>query len=209
MTHDALIGKLIREGALKTPRIIEAFRRIDRRDFVPEEFQHEAYQDHALPIGWGATISQPYVVAFMLELLQPQPGEKIMDIGSGSGWTSALLAELVGEKGKVFAIERVPELKEVGERNCAKYNFIEKGVLCFICKDGTEGLPEEAPFDAIQAAAAASRDIPIAWRRQLAIGGRIVAPISGSIWKFVKKSETEFEEKEFRGFAFVPLISGA
>ena len=132
-----------------------------------------------------------------------------MDIGSGSGWTTALLAHIVGLTGKVFAIERIPELKAFGEKNCAKYNFVEKGNARFICKDGAEGMREDAPFDAIQAAAAASRDIPIAWKQQLKIGGRIVAPIRDSIWVFIKKSETEFVEEEYRGFVFVPLISGA
>lgn len=208
MTKEDLILVLMREGYLKTSLIIEAFGAIDRKDFVPDEIKDEAYFDGALPIDYGQTISQPLVVAFMLELLAPEPGEKILDIGSGSGWTSTLLAYIVSKKpgGKVFAIERIPELKEFGEKNCAKYNFVEKGIAAFSAEDGSKGLLKEAPFDRILAGASASRDIPDAWREELKIGGRIVAPIGNSIFLFEKKSATEFEEKEFPGFAFVPLI---
>jgi protein-L-isoaspartate(D-aspartate) O-methyltransferase len=213
MTHEALINYLIREKVLKTPYLIDAFQKIDRVDFVPREFLGEAHEDRALPIGWGATISQPYVVAFMLELLEPKPGDKILDIGSGSGWTTTLLAQVVGQDGRVFAIERIPELKEFGEKNCAKYNFVEKGIAEFICGDGSKGLSTKAPFDAIHAAAALQNEVispiqvlPSAWREQLKIGGRIVAPIGGSVWRFVKKSEKTFDAKEYYGFAFVPLV---
>jgi len=211
---EQMIRDVMRYGYVKNPLVIEALRAIDRRDFVTDEWRDYAYEDTALPIGYGQTISQPVVVAFMLELLEVKPGQKILDIGSGSGWTSALLAYIVSQKkmtnnGRVFAIERIPELKELGEKNCAKYNFVGKGIAKFICGDGAKGLPEEAPFDRIEAAAAASRDIPDAWRRQVKVGGRIVAPVEDSIWLFVKKSDVEFEEKEFRGFAFVPLIRNA
>src|SRR3989339_1144097 len=104
-----LVKNLIDEGALKTPEIIGAFYNIDRRDFVPEEYTKDAYRDSPLPIGYGQTISQPYTVAFMLELLAPKGGNKIMEIGSGSGWQTALLAHIVSEdkinkNGKVHAI---------------------------------------------------------------------------------------------------------
>jgi len=202
----ALIDNLIQRGWLKTPRIIESFEKIKRVDFLPDDIKNLAEQNTALPIGFGQTISQPLVVAFMLEQLEPQPGDKILDIGSGSGWTTALLAEIVGEKGKVIAIEIVPELKEFGEKNVAKYNFAEKGIAEFICTDGSKGLLEEAPFDKILASASAER-LPQAWKEQLKIGGRIVTPIGSSIWVFVKKSETEFDEYEYPGFVFVPLIN--
>ena len=113
---DNLVKELITNGALKTPRIIEAFRAIDRKDFVPEELQDEAYGNYPLQIGYGQTISQPNTVAFMLELLAPELGNKIIDVGSGSGWQTALLAHIVGPKGKIFGIELVPELKKMGER---------------------------------------------------------------------------------------------
>ena len=202
----ALIDSLIQEGWLKTPRIIEAFREIKRVDFLPQEIKDLAELNEALSIGYGQTISQPLVVAFMLELLQPKPGEKILDVGSGSGWTTALLAEIVGQKGRVIAVEIVSELKEFGEKNVSKYNFIKKGQVQFICADGSKGYSKEAPFDKILVSATAERIFP-AWKEQLKIKGRIVTPIGSSIWLFVKKSEKEFEEIEYPGFAFVPLIT--
>ena len=212
-----LIDSLIKEGWLKTPRIIEAFREIKRFDFLPQEIKDLAELNEALSIGYGQTISQPLVVAFMLELLQPQPGDKILDIGSGSGWTTALLAQIVGQKGKVIAIDIIPELVEFGRRNVSKYNFIERGTVEFICADGSKGYEKEAPYDKILASASAET-LPPTWKEQLKIGGRIVTPIGSSIWLFIKKSpsfakategkEAEFEEIEYPGFAFVPLITG-
>ena len=216
-----LIDSLIEEGWLKTPKIIEAFWKINRADFMPEDMKNLAESNEALPIGYGQTISQPLVVAFMLEQLNPQPGEKILDVGSGSGWTTALLAHIVSQtgarqKGKVIAIEVIPELKEFGEKNVSKYNFIKKGHVQFICADGSKGYEKEAPFDKILCSAAVHKEIPPAWKEQLKIGGRIVTPISSSIWLLIKKSppsvkategkESEFEEIEYPGFAFVPLI---
>ncbi|HDZ54695.1 MAG TPA: protein-L-isoaspartate O-methyltransferase [Candidatus Nealsonbacteria bacterium] len=200
-----LIDSLIREGYLKTPGIIEAFQEIKRVDFLPEDMKDLSEINEALPIGFSQTISQPLVVAFMLEHLQPELGNKILDVGSGSGWTTALLANIVGEKGKVFAIEIVPELKEFGERNISRYNFIEKGIAKFIVADGSKGYREEAPFDRILTSASA-REVPQAWKEQLKIGGRIVAPIGSSIWLLIKESENSFKEVEYPGFTFVPLI---
>jgi len=224
-----LINLLIQEEWLKTPRIIEAFQKIKRADFMPEDMKHLADLNEALPIGYSQTISQPLVVAFMLELLQPEPGDKILDIGSGSGWTTALLSEIVGGKslpagrqGKVIAIEIIPELKKIGEKNAAKYNFVESGIAKFICADGSKGYPNFAArpegvrpssaegltegFDKILASAE-SKELPNEWREQLKVGGRMVAPIQGSIWLFIKKSNKNFEEKEHPGFVFVPLIT--
>lgn len=207
-----LIDNLIQQKWLKTDRIIEAFRSIKREDFLPaslagrpEDIKDLAEQNAALPIGQGQTISQPLVVAFMLELLQPNHGEKILDIGSGSGWTTGLLAHIVGEQGKVIAIEIIPELKEFGEKNVSKYNYIEKGIVEFICADGTKGLAKQSPYDKILASASAEK-IPNAWKEQLKIGGRIVTPIKNSIWLITKIGENDFEEKEYPGFVFVPLI---
>jgi len=225
----ALIEKLIKEGYLKTPRIIEAFKKIKRVDFLPDDMKDLSELNEALPIDYGQTISQPLVVAFMLELLEPKKGEKILDIGSGSGWTSALLAEIVGERslpagrqGKIIAIDIVPELVKFGKKNVGEYNFLKKGIVEFVCADGSKGYEKEAPFDKILvsatlAAAKGGKEdlsslttatkVPDSWKKQLKVGGRIVAPIGTSIWLFVKKSKTEFEQMEYPGFVFVPLIS--
>ena len=173
---------------------------------MPEDIKNLAELNEALPIGYSQTISQPLVVAFMMELLNPKAGDKILDVGSGSGWTSALLAEIVEDKGKIISIEIVPELKEFGEKNVAKYNFIEKGMVEFICTDGSKGYEKEAPWNKILASASA-KELPSSWKEQLRIGGRIVTPIGTSIWSFIKQSEKDFEEKEYPGFAFVPLIT--
>jgi protein-L-isoaspartate(D-aspartate) O-methyltransferase len=221
-----LIDSLIQQGWLKTPRIIEAFRKIKRVDFLPEDIKDLAEANEALPIGHGQTISQPLVVAFMLELLEPLPGDKILDIGSGSGWTSALLAHIVssknlksksfpdlpsknqksGTKGKVIAIEVIPELKEFGERNVSKYDFIANQIAEFVLGDGSKGYQKEAPFDKILCSAALEGELPPAWKEQLKIGGRIVTPIASSIWLFIKKSEKDFKTQEYPGFVFVPLV---
>jgi protein-L-isoaspartate(D-aspartate) O-methyltransferase len=202
-----LIDNLIEEGWLKTPKVIKAFREIKRADFLPEDNKDLAELNTALPIGYGQTISQPLVVAFMIEQLQPKKGDKILDIGAGSGWTTALLAHIVSREGKVIAIERIKELKEFGQENVSKYNFIEKGIVEFFCGDGSKGYKKEAPFDGILASASAE-NLPKIWKNQLKIGGRIVAPIKNSIWVFIKKSEIEFEKIEHSGFVFVPLVMG-
>ncbi|MGB9609289.1 MAG: protein-L-isoaspartate O-methyltransferase family protein, partial [Minisyncoccia bacterium] len=115
MDKNKLIDDLIKDGFLKSPRIIDAFRKVDRMNFVIDYVKNEAYRNSPLAIGFGQTISQPLTVAFMLELLDVQEGNKVLDVGSGSGWTTALLAELVGEKGKVYGIEIIPELYEFGK----------------------------------------------------------------------------------------------
>ena len=209
-SYSDLIEKFVKEGVLKTPLIIEAFKKINRADFLPPVLKNEAGADSALPLGFLQTISQPQVVAFMLELLAPKPGDKILDIGAGSGWTSALLAWCVSQDdkktGKVYAVERIPELCEFGKRNVSKYNFIEKGRVEFFCQDGSGGLPGEAPFDKILVSAAAE-EIPEALKEQLKINGRLVLPVKNDIVLLIRKSEREFEKKEFFGFVFVPLIN--
>lgn len=200
-----LVNDFIRNGYLKTDLIIDAFSEINRIEFVPEDLESEAEKDIALPVGYGQTISQPLVVAFMMELLNPQRGQKILDVGSGSGWTTAILAYIVGDKGKVISIERIKELKEFGEKNVEKYSFISKGIAEFQVGDGSKGLPAEAPFDRILVSAEAS-EIPQALKDQLKIGGKMVVPMKNNIIYLEKKSDTEFYKEEFPGFVFVPLI---
>ena len=201
-----LTEELLQDGWLKTPAIIDAFKNIHRNDFVLPEFKDDAFINTALPIGFGQTISQPLVVAFMLELLQPLAGQKILEIGYGSGWKTCLLAYIVGQKGKVFAFEIITEIFEFGATNISKYNFLKKGIVECFCEDANNGFPKQAPFDRVIAAASAKEDIPQSWRNQLKIGGRIVAPAKDSIWLLTKKSKNEWEEKEYPGFAFVPLV---
>ncbi|MFA6322343.1 MAG: protein-L-isoaspartate O-methyltransferase [Candidatus Buchananbacteria bacterium] len=198
-----LINKLISDGHLKTPAVINAFQRVKRRDFLPKKILDKESENQPLPIGHGATISQPLTVAFMLELLAPKPGQNILDVGSGSGWTSALLAYMVGPKGKVWAIERVVKLKEFGEKNAEKYHFDN---LKFYCRDGSKGLPKSAPFDRILVSAAAF-EVPMALKNQLKIGGRLVIPTSAQdIRVFEKVTVNKFKEKIYPGFIFVPLV---
>lgn len=204
---NSLVRDLIYEGYLKTDRIIGAFSKIKRVDFVPKELETASQANVALPIGQGQTISQPLTVAFMLEQLTPMPGDKILDIGAGSGWTTALLAQIVGKKGKVIGIERIRELCSFGMNNISKYHLIEGGRAKIICADGSHGYLNEAPYDRILVSAAAD-EIPKALKKQLKIGGKLVIPVKNSIWMIERKSEKVFSDEEFPGFAFVPLIGG-
>jgi len=203
-TKEELVEDLIKNGVLKTPRIIEAFERVDRVDFVLSEFVPEAYNNHPLPIGEGQTISQPLTVAYILEQLQPKEGEKILDIGAGSGWQTALLAYLVGKKGKVVGVERIESLYKMTNRNIKKYKDLS-GRVGLVLGDGSKGYKKEAPFSKIVAAASA-RKLPEAWKKQLKIGGRIVAPVESSIVVWDKVDADKFDKYEHHGFAFVPLI---
>jgi protein-L-isoaspartate(D-aspartate) O-methyltransferase len=203
---DSLVRDLIYQGYLKTDRIIEAFSKVKRVSFVPEELESAAGANIPLPIGQGQTISQPLTVAFMLEKLQPMLGDKVLDVGSGSGWTSALLGHIVGKKGKVIGIERIKSLCYFGKNNISKYNLIGGGRVEIICADGTKGYVNEAPYQRILVSASA-KEIPRELKKQLAIGGRLVIPVKDSIWVLQKISDKEFQEEEFPGFIFVPLVS--
>lgn len=218
--YENLIDSLVKDGSLKTPEIIEAFKDIDRADFVLENHKEAAYVNAPLPIDYGQTISQPLVVAFMLELLEPKRNEKILDVGAGSGWTGALLGRLVfgkipAEKQKeedaktplVIAVERIPELKKMAEENIEKYDFIKRGVIKIILGDGSKGHKKEAPYDKIIVGAAAKGEIPVAWKKQLKIGGRIVAPVENSVIVIDKIGGDEYSQREYFGFNFVPLIT--
>ncbi len=203
MNNSNLVEKLKVDGFLKMPAIISAFQKIDRADFVLPQYSNEAYEDYPLPIGHGQTISQPATVAFMLELLQPKIGEKILDIGAGSGWATALLAEIVGKDGKVYGLEIIPELVELGKNNLGKYNFNNAENLLAGEK---LGLPPKAPFDKILVSAAAE-EIPQELMAQLKIGrGIMVVPVKNSIFKITRIAEDKFQAEEFPGFVFVPLI---
>jgi protein-L-isoaspartate(D-aspartate) O-methyltransferase len=197
-----LVKKEEKLGVLKTPRIIDAFLSVDRAEFVPEDLKVFAYADEPQPLPGGQTISQPYTVAFMLELLSPKEDNRIMDVGYGSGWSSALLAYIVGEKGHVHALEIVPELCLFGKMNVEKFPELFSRID-FYCKSATDGLLKVGGFDGI-ISAAALESVPKAWREQLKTGGRIVYPLGDSLWLEVKQKDGSFEKKEYPGFVFVP-----
>lgn len=207
MSQNSLTQELVKKAVLKTALIINAFKKTDRADFVLSDFKKEAYRDYPLPIGYNVTISQPTTVAFMLELLEPKKGDKILDIGSGSGWTTELLSQIVGKKGKVFGVEIIPELVEFGRKNLSKYNkknVFYKNAEIILAKKDILGFSEKAPFDKILVSAMAKK-LPKELVNQLSISGILVIPIKNSIWRIDKISENEIKEKEFYGFNFVPL----
>lgn len=198
---EKLVSDLIKNKYLKSERLIEAFKKIDRKDFVLPEYAGEAYFDYPLPIGFNQTISQPSTVAFMLELLQPQAGEKILDIGSGSGWTTALLAEIAGKNGYVHGVEIIPGLVKFGKNNLKKYAFRNVKIL----QAGKSlGLPEKAPYDKILVSAAGEK-VPDELLAQLKIKGVLVIPIKNDVWKIKKISSEETNKEKYEGFVFVPL----
>ncbi len=205
-TNRDLVNYLIRNGVLKSEEIINAFLKIDRIDFIRDENKFEAYADYPLPIGYGQTISQPWTVAFMLELLQPQEENKVLDVGFGSGWTTCLLAEIVGEKGRVYGIEIIPEIFDFGKKNIEKYNFIKKKIVEIKRGDGSKGWKEYAPFDRILVSASAD-EIPQNLIDQLNLNGILVIPDKTGINQIIKKENGQIEKYHYYGFSFVPLVS--
>jgi len=185
-------------------RVLAAMRKVAREAFVPESLSELAYDDTPLPIGSGQTISQPYIVAFMLEALQLDGGEKVLEIGTGSGYAAAVLAEIAGE---VTTVERLHPLAERAAEIFAQLGYrnihVRRG-------DGTRGWPEHAPYDAIVVTAGGPQ-VPEALKQQLAIGGRLVIPVgadqdSQQLMRITRRSATEFGTEEIAGVRFVPLI---
>ena len=194
---EILIGKGIRDK-----KVLDAIRSIPRHLFMDSSFEGHAYQDKAFPIAADQTISQPYTVAFQTELLAITPEDKILEIGTGSGYQTAVLLAL---KAKVYTIERQLELFKKTNIFFKKMGYRPKKV---IFGDGYKGLPEEAPFDSIIVTAGAP-EVPKALLAQLRIGGRLVIPVGNEeqiMNLFIRKSEKEFEQKELGTFRFVPLL---
>jgi len=187
------------------PKIIEAFAAVDREDFIPTEFEEMAYEDIPIPIGKGQTISQPYVIAITLSLLELKRGQKVLEIGSGSGYVLALISEIVGEKGKVFGMEIVPELVRKSRESLSTYKNIQ-----IYNRNGINGLREHAPFDRILISAAVN-EIPEKLLHQLKPKGGILVAPKGSRFEqnlvVIERKGNVFEiKKKVSSFLFVPLI---
>jgi len=197
-----MIRQLKEEGWLRTPRVIRAFERVDRGDFVPRRYRDAAYVDEPLPIGEGQTISAPSMVAVMTELLEPGPGDRVLEIGAGSGYQSAILSLLVK---KVYAIELETLLVAQASERLKKVgcNNVE-----IIVGDGSKGHAEKAPYDKTIMACAAE-EVPAALKEQLKAGGILIAPVGGPFMQILttlkKTGKNRFEEKQHMRCSFVPL----
>ncbi len=203
--HQGLRNKLVtllEEKGITDKNVLEAIRKIPRHLFLNSSFEDFAYQDKAFPIAAGQTISQPYTVAFQSQLLEVKKDEKILEIGTGSGYQCAVLC-LMGAK--VFSIERQNELFKKTSLLLPKLGIRPKRL---IFGDGYKGLPEEAPFDSIIVTAGAPF-IPEALMAQLKIGGKLVIPLGENeqiMTMLIRKNKTQFEKHEFGEFRFVPLL---
>jgi protein-L-isoaspartate(D-aspartate) O-methyltransferase len=183
-------------------RLREAFRAIHREDFLPPDQRGFAGQDRAIQIGYQQTNSQPTTVANMLALLEVEPGQRVLDVGCGSGWTTALLGTLVGPTGEVYGVELVPELVAWGQDNLAAYPM--GWVSISQAAEDTLGIPERAPFDRILVSAEA-RSLPDVLVEQLKVGGLMVIPVAGRM-TVVRRTDGEPTVVHHGNYAFVPLI---
>jgi protein-L-isoaspartate(D-aspartate) O-methyltransferase len=186
----------------RNARVGEAFERVDRADFLTVQQRGRAGEDAAVPIGYGQTNSQPSTVRAMLELLEVEPGHRVLDVGCGSGWTTALLGELVGPDGEVVGVEIVPELVAWGRENVAAYDLpwarVEQA------RAGVLGVPERAPYDRVLVSAEGTR-LPVELIDQLAVGGLMVVPVKSRM-TVVRRTAEEPEVRHEGWYSFVPLI---
>jgi protein-L-isoaspartate(D-aspartate) O-methyltransferase len=199
---DALVEEL--RPFVEDERVLDAIAAVPREAFVPPELRRHAYDNTALPIGQGQTISQPLVVARMTELLRLRPEDRVLDVGTGSGYHAAVLARLASH---VWTIERH---RELSTRAAAHLRTVGVANVTLLVGDGSRGLPDEAPFDAVNVAAAAWPDVPPALERQLAPGGRLVAPVgaSGQQLVLVEREDDDLTRTALEPVRFVPLIEG-
>ncbi len=202
--RNALIN-LIRSKGISDQQVLDAMARVPRHLFMPRSHWDEAYEDYPVPIGHGQTISQPYTVAFMTQLLEVQPGQKVLEIGTGSGYQAAILAEMGAE---VYTVERIWDLYEQ-----AKQRFEELGYTNIYpyYADGTEGLPQFAPYDRIIVTATGPLNYKLL--EQLKPFGIMVAPIDdgwgySTMYKITKLPQGDFVKETYPGFSFVPLVKG-
>ncbi len=205
LKHQGLRNRLVKvliDKGIKDKNVLAVMQKIPRHLFMDSSFEDFAYQDKAFPIAANQTISQPYTVAFQTELLKLKQGDKVLEIGTGSGYQTAVLLEL---KSKVYSIERQLELYKKTKLFLPKLNYNTKAL---IFGDGYKGLLEKAPFDGIIVTAGAPL-VPKPLLSQLKIGGRLVIPVgtdSQVMTLFIRKSEKEFEKHEFGDFRFVPML---
>ncbi len=196
------LANLLAAKGIEDPQVLNAIREVPRHLFLDSSFEAHAYQDKAFPIGAEQTISQPYTVAFQSQLLQVKPNDKILEIGTGSGYQTSVLLKL---KARVYTIERQLELFKTTSRFFGKMGYRPKK---HIFGDGYKGMPEEAPFNGIIVTAGAP-EVPNALLAQLAVGGRLVIPVGVEdqiMTLYVRKSEKEFEKTTYGNFRFVPLL---
>jgi len=201
---DSLIDNMKNTGFLTDSKIESAIRKVPRHNFVPESLKNRAYENEPIHLMKRQTISQPSVVSRMTEWLDLKEGQKVLEIGSGSGWQSAILAKLVGN-GKIFTVERHSKLASFAKKNLEKLGI--KNVK-IILGDGRLGLIEESPFDRIMITAAC-REVPPALLDQLSLGGLLIAPIGENIQSLIllrKTPEGIVEIKNQKGYVFVPLV---
>ena len=197
-----MIETQLRRRGIQDLAVLRAMMTVPRHEFVPEELRSQAYADVPLPIGGGQTISQPYIVAAMTSALHLQPGDRVLEIGTGCGYQAAVLSRLAKE---VFTIERRPELASAASANLERLGY---GNAHVHCGDGTLGLPEFAPFDAILVAAGAP-GVPKPLLAQLAEGGRMTLPVGDSEHQelqLIEKRGDAFPTKVLEGCRFVPLV---
>ncbi len=206
--HKGLRKKLVetlRKKGVKDERILAAIGKVPRHYFLDRAFEDWAYQDAAFPIGHDQTISQPYTVAYQTDLLQVKPRDKVLEIGTGSGYQAVILTELGA---KVYTIERQ---KALFDRTSKLLKEMGYGQIRLFLKDGMEGLERFAPFDKIIVTAAAT-EIPEALKKQLAIGGILVIPVGSDdgqvMCRLTKLTEDKFKTEKFDYFRFVPLLKG-
>ncbi len=204
--REKLIKKLISSGYIHSDEVIEAFRQIPRENFVPEDHKLFSYSDTPLRIGKEQTISAPHMVGMMLELLELEKGDKVLEVGAGSGYHAAMAAHIIGEGGHVYTIEYIEELASRARANIESIGFQNR--ITVINADGSKGLPEHAPYDRIMVACGAP-DVPQPLMDQLKEGGIIILPVgSGYYQKLirVRKMDGKFIKEDHGGCAFVPMV---
>jgi protein-L-isoaspartate(D-aspartate) O-methyltransferase len=201
-----MVARQLRDRGIRDERVLDAFRQVPRDVFVDPDRQRSAYEDRPLDIGRGQTISQPWVVAVMLEALDLQPTDRLLEVGVGSGYAIALASSLVGE---ALGVERVPELADAARERLERLGY---DAIRLRTGDGTTGWPEEAPFDAILVSAGGS-EVPAALITQLAPGGRMVIPVGDAIDQdlllITRDPSGEVSRRSLGPVRFVPLIADA